>query len=208
MTRFYINEREITPPQGIVSFDKILSHIDEDELPPNSVIRMVSIDGMPILQEDFSRNSEDINRQIFSGEKVEIVTGTVDEIIHDSISEAFEYIERLNEGIPQLALNFQTYPAPEAFEYLRQLYEGFYWLNILQQKLVANFDIDFNTVLIQGKSAKEHQQNYISILKKLQDAQESRDTVLIADLLEYEIAPMISVWKELLQIIAVRTGEA
>lgn len=207
MTRFYFNEREIYPSPGMISLDKILSHIDEEELPPNSVVRMISIDGNPLLNEDLTEISEDINQQIFNGEKVEIISGTVDEIIHDSLSEAFEYLERLREGIPRLALNFQTDPGRESFEYLSQLYEGFYWLNLLLNKLTAKFNADFNCIQINELSIKEHQRIYITILKQLLDAQKKRDMVLISDLLENEIAPMVPVWKEMFQVISRRTGQ-
>jgi len=206
MTRFYINEREINPPPGIKSFDQILSHVDEENIPPNSVIRMVSIDGIPLIQDDLSKDSSDLFQQASESEKVEIVTGTVEEIVSDSISEAFEYLKRVEEGIPPLALSFQMDPGPEAFEGLRQLFEGFYWLNLLVDKLSANFKIDFDTVCIQEVPVKEHNQKYIAILKQLQDSQEKGDVVLISDLLEYEIAPIVEVWKEMFQIIATKAG--
>ena len=56
MTRFYVNEREIVPPPGIQSFEEILKHVDGSQLPPNSVVREVSIDGNTIMQEEMSDN--------------------------------------------------------------------------------------------------------------------------------------------------------
>lgn len=204
MPRFYINEKEITSPPGMTTFNQILAYIDEEVLPPNSIVRMVRIDGTPLLNENLSRDSIDINSQISSSEKVEIVTGTEKEIICDSISETLEYLDRVEEGIPPLALQFQSDPGRGAFEGLRQLYEGLYWLNLLLDNLSSKFEIIFDDRLIQELPGKEHKRKYISILKQLQDAQERGDMVLISDLLEFEIAPMVPVWKEMFQIISER----
>ena len=204
MTRFYVNEREIVPPPGIKSFDEILKHVDGNQLPPNSVVRMVNIDGNPI-RDDMLGDPAGIIKKMENGEKVEIITGTVEEIVHDSLSEAFAYLERAEEGIPALAQNFQADPGPESFRGLRQLYEGFYWLNLLLSKLSDNFEIPLDDVVVQGVPGGEHHRRFISILKQLMDSQEKGDMVLISDLLEYEIAPMVPIWKEMFQMIADRS---
>lgn len=206
MTRFYVNEREITPPPGITSFEEILKHVDGGQLPPNSVVRHISVDGNPIMQEDFDPDSTALFKQLENGEKVEIITGTMEEIVRDSLAEAFAYLDRAEEGIPALAQNFQTNPGPESFQGLRQLYEGFYWINLLLCKLSDNFNIGLNAMTVQGETAGEHHRKFIEILKQLLDSQEKGDMVLISDLLEYEIAPMVPIWRELFQIIAERTG--
>ena len=208
MTRFYVNEREIVPPPGIKSFEEILRHVDGNQLPPNSVVRLVSIDGNPVIQDDLSKNPAALIKQMESGEKVEIITGTVDEIVRDSLAEAFAYLERAEEGIPALAQNFQAGPGPESYQGLRQLYEGFYWVNVLLSKLSDKYGIVLDEVIVQGVPAGEHNKKFISVLKQLMDSQEKGDMVLISDLLEYEIAPMVPLWKEMFQIIADRTAVA
>jgi hypothetical protein len=49
---------------------------------------------------------------------------------------------------------------------------------------------------------REYHQRFISILKQLVTAQEQEDFVLIGDLLEFEILPIIPVWKALFADIA------
>jgi hypothetical protein len=206
MTRFYIDEREISPPPEISSLNQILAHFQDAEIPPNSIVRMISINGIPILKEDLSQNNVEINRKVSCSEKVEIVTGTVEEIVRDSIAEALEYLDRVEAITPSLASCFQTNPGPEAFESLRQLYEGFYWLNLLLDKLATNFKIILSDIIVQGVPAQDHHLKFIEILKHLVDSQERKDMILISDLLEYEIIPMVPVWKELFEIISNEVG--
>lgn len=207
MTKFYINEREINPPVGITSIDQILSYADKQLLPVDSVIRLVNIDGTPLLQGDFSDNSAGLFEQIRNSERVEITTGTLEEIVRDSVSEALEYIDRVEEGIPALASSFQTNPGAKTFESLRQLYEGFYWLNLLLSKLAANFNIALEDMVVQGIPVKEHNSKFIAILQQLLDSQESGDVVLISDHLEYEIIPLVPIWREMFQKLAGHTAE-
>jgi hypothetical protein len=202
MTRFYINETEIAPPAGISSLDQILKHVEGIHLPPNSVVRQVHIDGLPLTPENFNAELAGVLTQVEEREKVEIITGTIEEIARDSIDEAIDYLDRIEKLTPSLAAGFQVSPGPESFETLRQLYEGLYWLNLLLDKLKTNFHLSLDDVPIHGTPVREHHQKFISILKQLIDSQERGDFILISDLLEYEILPLVPVWKDLFRIIA------
>jgi hypothetical protein len=105
-------------------------------------------------------------------------------------------------------MGFQMTPGPESFESLRQLYEGFYWLNLLLDKLAASFEIDLSDVLIQETPAREHHQKFITILKQLIDSHERGDLILISDILEYEILPLVPIWKEMFGIILKKVSVA
>jgi hypothetical protein len=200
MTRYFVNEREIAPPLDISSLDQILKHVEGFHLPPNSAIRQIQVDGQPLISETYPDSGE-ILQQIENREKVEIFTGTVSEIAHDSIIEAIAYLNRIEAVTPSLSECFQNSPGPEAFGNLRQLLEGFYWINLLLDKLAASFHIEMDKGLVQGISIREHLEKFIAILKQLIDAQERGDFILIADLLEYEVIPIMPVWKDIFGLI-------
>jgi hypothetical protein len=192
MTRYFINEREIEAPPDVSSLERILRYIENTHLAPDSVIRKITVDGIPVIPDgkcglDMTDNPK----------TVEISTGTITEIARDSIEEALEYLDRIESLTPALSVNFQVSPGSESFENLRQLYEGFYWINLLLEKLAQNFSISLQEVIIKGLPVQEHLNNFVTILKKLIESQEKNDCVLISDLLEYEIIPMVPVWKEI-----------
>jgi hypothetical protein len=206
MPRFYLNEREIVPPPEIKSLDEILNHVDGNRLPANSAVRQVCIDGNSVIPVGFSGDLSDIIKRIDASEKVEIVTGTVEEIVGDSISEAFAYIERAEEGIRALARHFQSNPGPQALECLYQLCEGFYWLHVLLSKLSANFQIFFDDLTVQGISAGDHRCKFISVLRGLLDSLERSDMTQISNLLNNEILSLVAIWKIMFQTIANSVG--
>jgi hypothetical protein len=201
MTRFYINDKEIAPPLDASSLNQVLRHIEDRHLPANSVIRKIQIDGFPLIPENLSNGQSKILDQIDTRDKIEIFTGTVTEIAQDSISEALDYLDRIETATPSLITSFQASPGQEAYENLRQLYEGFYWLNLLLDKLRTNFQFKLDEVLIQDIPAHEHHQKFVSILKLLIESQQKRDFVMISDLLEYEILPLVPVWREMFGIV-------
>jgi hypothetical protein len=207
MTKFYINETEIAPPLNIASLDQALKEIEDAHLTPNTVVRQIQVDGVPVMPDDIPQISSEMLLDLESREKVEIYTGTLAEIAHDSIEGALEYLDRIEAATPDLASGFQISPGPESFESLRQLYEGLYWLNLLLDKLETSFHISFQNVKIQGVAASEHHQKFISILKQMIDSHERGDYILIADLLEYEIRPLIPIWREMFTIISERTSK-
>jgi hypothetical protein len=74
-------------------------------------------------------------------------------------------------------------------------------MNMLLDRLVSNFQVRLDAVIIGGVPASQHHQKFISVLKQLIESQESGDLVLISDLLEYEILPLVGVWRELLRAV-------
>lgn len=206
MTRFFLDSREISPPFDVSSINQILKHVEDCHLSPNTVVRQIQVDGLPLLAE--SENTGDLLDRIDRREKVEIFTGTVTEIALDSLGQAREYLDRAEAAIPLLSTAFQTSPGPDAFQNLRQMYEGFYWLNVLMDKLKAHFHMCFNDALVQGIPVREHHQKFIEILKQLIESQERKDFVLISDLLQYEILPLVPVWREMFSIISEKVNAA
>jgi len=204
MTRFFINDEEIAPPLDVSSLDQIIKQVEAAHLLPNTVVRKIQIDGLPLLPQGGYESPSELLEQIEKREKVEIFTGTLAEIANDSIEEAVSYLNRIEAATPSLAESFRFCPNAETFDNMRQLCEGFYWLNLLMDKLEANFQVHLEKMIIRGVPAAEHHQKFISVLKQLVESQEAGDLVLIADLLEYEFLPLVTVWREMLGAISAR----
>lgn len=197
MTRILLNEREIPSPlPGYASLDEILKHVERSYLAPNDVIRQIQVDGLPLLLDESGAISSDLIQGIEKRETVEITTGTLQEIASDSVREAISYLDRIETAIPSLASSFQVLPGPETFADLKELYIGFYWLIMLLDRLRES-----HRSLLQAPLPEEHLR-LGSVLQQLVDAQEKGDLVLIADLLEYEVLPIIPAWKGVFADIA------
>jgi len=203
MAKLYLNNEEvIPPPPGFSSLEQLIKHVESNLLPPNFVIKQVSLDGSPVdanaSQDDQSVLLGDLTRR----EKIEITTCTLKDIALESIGEALSYLERAETLTPSIASSFRDFPGPETFESLRQLYDGFYWLSMLLDRLEAVYKIDPDSTLVSGIPVREHHRRFLAILKQLVSGQEQEDYLLIGDLLEFEVLPIIPVWKSLFADIA------
>ncbi len=202
MTRFFVNDREIpSPPPGFSSFHGILEHVEEHYLPPDSVIRQIQVDGLCVLPSELHTTQAGLLDRIEEREKIEFTTGSLREIAYESVQEAVDYLGRIEPIIPSLASGFQTFPEPGMFENLKDLYSGLYWLTLLLNRLGNSLKVPFWEITVQGTSFREHQRKFTSVLRQLVDAQGRGDFVLVADLLEYEILPLLPVWKEVFSSI-------
>jgi hypothetical protein len=207
MTRFFVNESEIKPPPGLASLDQILKHVEETHLSSDSVVKQIHIDGLPVLP-DSSENLSEAFREMANTKTVEIFTGTLAEIARESLSEAIHYVHRVESITPSLANSFQSSPGPDAFENLRQLSEGFYWLHILLENLEKSYGLSLKGVLIRQVPVEDHLNKLVSVLKQLVQSQEKGDFTMISDLLEYEILPLMPVWREIFSFVLKKVEEA
>ncbi len=208
MTRIFLDTREIASPVELSSLEEILKYVEDKHLAPDCVIRQIRLDGLSLDANSLRLGFPESVREISHREKVEITTGTVKEIAFDSIAEALAYLDRVETLIPSLAEGFQVSPGPEAYEKLRQLYEGFYWLNLLLEKLRARFGVDFEAGRIKNATVREHLEKFAAVLRQLIESQEKGDFVLLSDLLQYEICPLIPVWKGMFGILSERVESA
>jgi hypothetical protein len=206
MTRFYIDSREVELPFNLSSLDQILKHVEDFCLAPNTVVKQVRIDGLPLIPT--LEEKCEIPDQIAKRDKVEIFTCTVTEVSRDSIQEALAYLDRVETAIPSIATRFQESPGGEVLENLKQLSEGLYWLNLLLDKLKTKFSAGFDHCLINRIPVVEHHQKMISTLKQMIEAQERRDYFQISELLEYEILSLVPVWKEMFGILSDQVNAA
>lgn len=192
------------PPTGLQSLDELLRHVEKKHVAQTDIIRQVNIDGVPVASMPDQGESPNSPEYLSRRNTIEIFTGTLNQILQDSIGEAQSYLERLESAIPSIATSFQISPGPEAFERLKQLFEGLYWMNLLNERLNAHFNIDPDTTSINGKSMRQIREKFASDLREMVSAQEREDFLLLADLLEYEITPLIPEWISIFSELAAR----
>ncbi len=72
----------------------------------------------------------------------------------------------------------------------------------LLQVIKSTFSLDYNNIYYENKSIEEFNKELKEILNEMVSALENKDTVLIADLIEYELSPRLEKYIEILKIIA------
>jgi len=207
MTQYFVNGREIEIPQGFASFDQLLKHVEDHCLEPTDIIRKINVDGRSFEAESLRNDNGDFD-PTGKWEKVEIVTGTLAEIAAESLAGAQDYLEKIESAAPALAAKFQDFPESEDFNNLGSLCEGFYFLSVLLDKLASGYQLKLDEIIVRGVSIRAQLLKFADIVKQLNEAQEKQEYLLIADTIEYEILPVVPVWKELFEAVSRKIGQA
>ncbi|MGD0308281.1 MAG: hypothetical protein ABSC02_03245 [Acidobacteriota bacterium] len=199
MTRLYVDKQEVAAiPQDLNSLDQVIRLVERDHINGDAIIRQIQIDGHPLIPDG---NTHSLPDCIANKEKIEIFTGTLQEVALDSIQEAIAYLDRVEATTPVLANSFRNSIDASTFENLKQFYEGFYWINLLIDRLAQTFHVPLDAGEAGGALAGAHHAKLTSALKALIEAHEKMDFGLMADLLEYEITPLIQGSKEIFTAI-------
>lgn len=97
-----------------------------------------------------------------------------------------EYLSKVNDNIPNIVENFRVGKDQEAYQQMTLLMEGLAWISD-----AVHLTREFHQVAVLEIK---------KMIEELHEALENSDTVLIADLLEYEINPKITSWKHELSL--------
>lgn len=156
------------------------------------------IDG---LQSD-DTPEEAIMMQLGQAEKIEIVGILAEQFIFELLESTEQYLQRALPLLPALSEQFYDVPTEEDWLSLNDVFVALQWLSS-----VIN-TIDESIVKVEGweriKIVVEPMQN---VLPEFESALENQDTVLIGDLLLYEVQPVFENLQEQVQSILVNEGD-
>ena len=144
----------------------------------NYVILKIIADGIDITN---YANSEIEN--IKPIEEVEVIVQDKEKLTKESIEEAKRYLPKLISGVDSIIDKFVNDKEMVGFKMLSDAIQGFQWINIFINNLVSENLLSQND----EKSFKEWQEIFPEFLNAL----EKQDIVLVNDLLEYEIKPLL-----------------
>ncbi|WP_206811760.1 hypothetical protein [Paradesulfitobacterium ferrireducens] len=106
----------------------------------------------------------------------------------DVLHTASEYIDRLIEGINQAVNHFQTGQELKGLNLIEPIVEGFQWLT---QALDLTQDIHARKIDL--VPLNNH-------FKEIVASFEKEDYVLISDIFQYEVIPVLEEWRETLRL--------
>lgn len=147
-------------------------------------------DGVEIYEEP----EQYLERHLHEITELEIIAKTEQEFVNDLLLTAEEYIKRAVPEIKVLVDQFYNNPDQESWNKFGQLLEGLQWLTHLVQTIVS---VD---------KKPENWMNYLKAsfsvneeLKNLEEALKNNDSILIADILNYEALPFFKELKKEIQ---------
>jgi len=143
------------------------------------------IDGESLSQDELERRQEE---PVKGEEIIEFGVMTLTNFVLENLEGASnaneELISKINRFADELYLTTKTVDPQEMIEGLRDFF--FFWTRM--NHLFPNI---FSIVLIDDDLLEKHIEQLQEVFKEIISAMEEEDTVLSADLLQYEVAPII-----------------
>ncbi len=164
------------------------NNVESDTFPGNEILHPIPIEKITQLEEQ--EKSEYLKRIKIIEES--LVTAIRDiENPKESLNTLTEELKKASEGISEVSILLQTGRDREAMGNIIKFSNLTGRLFRILSSLSSSGVVNINELKIGNKSSKEFYEELNSNLKELIEAFKTNDSVLIGDLLEYEIAPRI-----------------
>ncbi|HON56132.1 MAG TPA: hypothetical protein PLJ38_03860 [bacterium] len=118
-----------------------------------------------------------------------------DEIL-EKIEASNKELETVKTELPLIAEKLQVGESVEAMNILKERFGILESIVNFYYQIQCSISIEYDKLMIKEKSMQDYLNDYLKLLKDLLDAMETKDYVMLADLLEYELSEFISVFIE------------
>ena len=173
---------------AFANLEDILARIASDQDGKDRVVWSVKLNGKN-YSETVPHDSQGII--IDDIRSLEIDTMDRTEIVQDFLRNGGNMVEILYESAKKISGIFRKADEKEANKHYAEfidLYRNFFYM--LQQS-VDTLGIDFDTTDINGSSVNERLMSQQKLFDHMIHIQEQEDWIILADLLEYELAPIL-----------------
>lgn len=158
---------------------------------PGSYIRRIWLDEKEFPADDpetLQKKPADIN-------SFEIELANLKDLVATNLSNALGYLEKLIPGFQQASDLFRMGNEQEANKFYIQILDGMDWFSEVVNIVMGS----------QGKGSEseailsKRQANLTNLMSQMLEANKNQDWVLLADILEYEMAPFYEEWQTILK---------
>jgi hypothetical protein len=196
-----INEEQVPVDfSHLRSLEEALVELNERFLPPGEQLFQVRING-EFFSERYPRESRYMELKEISS--LDLRTLPDADMARLIVGEAVQQAEILCQAIEKSARLFRVSAEDEANHYFAQVLEALRWLLITGGNA---------SQVLQGEAAggrgpggdqvARFLQNLQGLLDEMLNIGEDQDYILLADLMEYELLPMVREWQEILKNLA------
>ncbi len=134
-------------------------------------------------------------------ESLELKTGLPADMAHQGLDDAGDYLQKLNPGIEKTAELFRLGEASKANEYYAHCVDGINWFIHVLEGVRQVMKLNFQDLSFKGEPVQSHVEKLQQIIRQMWSVQVEEDWVMLSDLLEYELLPIMEAWKGILPLI-------
>lgn len=183
------------------NLEEVIVEIQERFIPPGQQLFQVHVNG-----EFFSERYPRESRYLDIGEisRLEVKTVSDEELTRFILQDAVRQADILLQGLEKSASLFRQGNEEEANHLFAQVVEALRWLLKIGESAGQVMGAGQEKIPAGKVSLSRYLSDLEDLLEEMLEISEDEDYVMLADLLEYELRPMVQEWQEILQEIAGR----
>jgi hypothetical protein len=201
MQRIVVNG--VQDPTAIVPkhWGELLDHLDRVAGAGGTVLTAVRFDG---VEQPSFRDPEAASRRLDGVSLVEAEAVSPATLLDDSVREATAAATALAAGAERVGEAFRGFDVSRANQDLQELAQGIGTLVAIAQALSQAVGVSLDTVGCAGQTAGQMVNTLTRQTDELIGARESGDWITVADIIEYDLAPLLHQWPGVFEALRTR----
>jgi hypothetical protein len=130
-----------------------------------------------------------------------ITSDTFRNVSVNALESIGEYLDGLSELIKSSAEHFRMAGEPEANAYFVKCLDGLQTFVGIIDKVKNINSLDFQKINYKSTTISKKEASLLESLNSIYETQSKKDWVSMADMLEFELSPLIIEWKEILLLV-------
>jgi len=185
------------------SVGEILRQIEEFLLKIGRISLGATLDGTPLMRD----NSKVLEKLVDDYEVLEIKTGEIRRQAYNALSEVKAHLPGIVQKVKNVSERIQSGELVQGYKTLAGCADLMNGMVRVIEEVKTLAGVDLNELELPGDSVTERLKVVSEVLGRTKEALDARDTVTVADMMEYELAPNLERWNEILEGLLEKMGE-
>lgn len=187
-----INGSHVSRSMGhVTNLEEVLMDLSDHTIPPDHLVGSVTVNGNA-FSEIFPGQAKEISLMHIND--LEITTVPLDQFAKAAIKDSVKFIADIIVSVSEAAELFRMFDETEANEKMSLIIDPLRALVSFISSTRNDLKWDFDNEYVDGQPISEQWDKMNSVIDELKSTQEEGDWVLYADLLEYELIPVLNSW--------------
>ena len=178
------------------NLEEVLLELNEKFIPQGQQLFHVEVNGQ-FFTERYPRES----RYVRLGEvsRLDLKTVSDEDLARSILADASQQADTLGQALEKSAALFRLAAEDEANHYFAQVLEALRWLLQTGEGACQVMEVDLGRLSTpQIGDVSEFLRRFQDLLEEMLQVYEEEDYILLADLMEYELLPMVLQWQKIL----------
>ncbi len=183
---------------GVNNLEEILAKIMAEDVTPGSTITTVKLNGT-VYSEKTPHDA--VGVAISDIKTLEINTMGEEEIAWRFLENGVRQLDLLIQGAEKVSELFRIADEAEANEHYAQLLESLrLFLHIVDQ-VKGILNLDLSAIAFENDTVEQRFEKLSEVINEMLKVQEEKDWIMLADLIEYELMPLLEEWKSIVPVL-------